>query len=303
MKAPVWCLLFLASVCCCAQQALQTSHAVQISKITYHGWADCYRISNGRVEAIIVPAIGRVLQFHYMGREDIFWENPRFAGKAPEPKSKEWSNFGGDKSWPSPQADWLKMVGRDWPPPAGFDAVAFQTQVENGAVELVSPVDASYGIRVRRKVQLDPAAPRMEIVTSYEKASGTWVKLGIGVITQARDPQRLFMVLPRKSQFPRGYILLQFSPPVDIQVRDGLVSLKRGTETSSQIGSDADTLLWMDEKYVLRIDSPRVPVAEYADQDTNTTIFTSANPQAYVELETFGPLTLMKPGDRIERKN
>ena len=303
MKARLSLLLLIPLTYCYAQNAPLSPSDIQISRITYHGWANSYRISNGRVEAIVVPTIGRVMQFHYLGREEIFWENAALAGKSDDSKSRQWANFGGDKSWPSPQAQWPKMAGREWPPPAGFDAVPYQAEIENGAVELVSPVDASYGIRVRRRVELPVAAPRMEVVTSYEKISGAPVKVGIGVITQVRDPQRLFMVLPKKSRFPQGYVLLQFSPPEDAQLRDGLVSLKRGTKTSSQIGSDADTLLWMDEKYVLRIDSPRVPEAEYADQDTNTTIFTSADPQAYVELETFGPLTVMKPGDRIERKN
>ena len=301
MKAFFLLLFAVASSFSYAQSAPHISGEIQISKITYRGWPNIYRVSNGRVETIIVPAIGRVMEFRYVGGEDIFWENAALAGQTADPNSKEWANFGGDKSWPSPQADWPKMIGRNWPPPTGFDAVAYQAQVENRAVELISPVDA--GIRVRRKVQLDPAAPRMEIVTSYEKVSGNPMKVGIGVITQVRDPQRLFMVLPKKSRFPKGYVLQQFSPPQDVQVRDGLVSLKRGAKTSTQIGSDADTLLWMNDKYVLRIDSPRVRDAEYADQGTNTTIFTSADPQAYVELETFGPLTVMKVGDHIERKN
>ena len=286
-----------------AQNGSHKSPAIQISKITYHGWADSYRISNGRVEAVVVPAIGRVMQFRYVGKQDIFWENAALARKSPDPNSKEWANFGGDKAWPSPQTDWPKMIGREWPPPPGFDAVAYQAQMDNGAVELISPVDASYGIRVRRRIELDSTAPRMEIVTSYEKVAGAPVKVGVGVITQLRDPQRAFMVLPKKSRFSEGYVLLQFSPPEDVRVQNGLVSLKRGKNANSQIGSDADTLLWMDERHVLRIDSPRVPGADYADQGTNSTIFTSADPQAYVELETFGPLTLMKPGDRIERKN
>jgi hypothetical protein len=156
---------------------------------------------------------------------------------------------------------------------------------------------------VRRRLQLDPARPRMQIVTTYEKVTGPAVKVGVGVITQLRDPQRVFMVLPKRSRFPEGYVLLQFSRPEDVVVHDGLVSLRRGKKTSSQIGSDADTLLWMDDHYLLRIDSPRVPGAEYADQDTSTTIFTAPDPQAYVELETFGPLTVMKPGDHIDHTN
>jgi len=109
------------------------------------------------------------------------------------------------------------------------------------------------------------------------------------------------MVLLPKSRFPQGYVRLQFDPPHDLKVEDGLVSLTRDN-TQSQIGSDANTLLWMDEKYVVRIDSSRVR-GEYADEGTNATIYTGANPDAYVELETFGPLSLMKTGNKIQRRN
>ena len=286
-----------------AQNGSHRSPAIQISKITYHGWPNSYRISNGKVQAVVVPAIGRVMQFQLVGGVNIFWQDRRLDGRAPDPNSREWANFGGDKSWPSPQDDWSKMVGRGWPPPAGFDAVPYEARVEDGVLELSSPVDPSYRIRVRRRVELDPAKPQMEVVTSYEKITGAPVKVGVGVITQLRDPQRVFMVLPKKSRFPDGYVLLQFSPPEDVRIHDGLVSLKRGNKISSEIGSDADTLLWMDGEYVLRIDSPRVQRAEYAEQGTNSTIFTAADPQAYVELETFGPLSVMKAGDRIQRKN
>ena len=54
---------------------------------------------------------------------------------------------------------------------------------------------------------------------------------------------------------------------------------------------------------MLRIDSGRVAGAEYADQGSSAEIFTSRDPLGYVELETFGPLTTMKVGDRIERTN
>src|SRR5438270_8713078 len=67
----------------------------------------------------------------------------------------------------------------------------------------------------------------MTITTTYEKVSGRPMKVGIGVRTQLRDPQRAFMVLPPKSRFPQGYVRLRFDPPHDLKVEDGLVSLDR----------------------------------------------------------------------------
>jgi hypothetical protein len=57
----------------------------------------------------------------------------------------------------------------------------------------------------------------------------------------------------------------------------------------------------MNDKYVMRIDSPRVKRAEYADQGSNAIIYTSPKSDGYVELEPFGPLKTMKVGGRMQR--
>ena len=297
-------LLVLASYAGFMMSPIANSQApAKISRAEYHGWKEALVLSNGLCEAIVVPAIGRVMQFHFVGENPVFWENRALDGAVVAKNEKDWSNVGGDKSWPSPQADWPKMIGRGWPPPFTFDQVPMQARVNGSVVELETPVDPQYGIREQREVRLDSAKPVLTITTTYEKVSGDPVKVGIGVITQLRDPQRAFMVLPKKSRFSNGYVHLQFDLPEGLAVKNGMVSLTRGRNIESQIGSDASTLIWMDEKNVLRIDSPRVEGAEYGDQGSNTILYTGADPFPYVELETFGPLTTMKVGDKIERTN
>ena len=276
---------------------------VKVSRTEYHGWKDAAILSNGIAEVAVVPSIGRVMQFKFVGEDPVFWENRALDGQAPAKNEKDWTNFGGDKSWPSPQSDWPKVIGRGWPPPFTFDQVSMQAEVKEEVVTLESPVDPEYGIREGREIRLDDSKPVLRITTTYEKVSGHPVKVGIGVITQLRDPVRAFMVLPEKSHFPKGYVHLQFELPQEIAAKNGLVSLTRSRKNESQIGSDASTLIWMDDKYVLRIDSPRVEGAEYGDQGSNTIIYTGADPFPYVELETFGPLTTMKVGDKIQRTN
>jgi hypothetical protein len=286
----------------------QTSHSarhgraskprVSVAKVSYHGWPHAYVLTNGTVEVVVVPEVGRVMQFHFVGEDPVFWENPALYGKTPDPDSKEWQNFGGDKSWPAPQPEWPKLIGREWPPPAAFDSKPVKAETHDGVIELTNPIEPAYGIRVRRTISLDARNPVMTIRTAYEKLDGVPIKVGIGVITQFREPERAFMVLPRKPHFPGGYVQLNWTTPADLKVADGLLSLKSGIQ--SQIGSDAETLLWMNDKYVVRIDSPRTQGAEYADEGANAIIYTSAKADAYIELEPFGPLKTMRVGDRIE---
>jgi hypothetical protein len=276
--------------------------AVRISRITYHGWPDSFVMSNGKADVVIVPAIGRVMQFHFADDSDgPFFENRVMDGKAPDPSSKDWGNFGGDKSWPSPQADWGKITGREWPPPVAFDSMPVAARVAGESIDLVSSLDPAYGIRETRHIQLDRNKPVLTITTTYEKVQGDPVKVGVWVITQLRDPQRAFMVLPRKSQYAEGYNKQMQVLPKDLKVEGRLVSLTRDPKNSTKIGSDAGTLIWMDDKYVVRIDSPRVANADYPDQGSSAEIYTSADPLPYIELEMLGPLSTMKVGDRIER--
>jgi hypothetical protein len=179
-----------------------------------------------------------------------------------------------------------------------FDSRPVKASTHDGVVELINPIEPAYGIRARRTISLDPRRPVMTITTIYEKLEGNPIKVGIGVITQLREPERAFMVLPSKSRFPDSYVQLNWTTPAELKVADGLLSLKGGIQ--SQIGSDADTLLWMNDKYVVRLDSPRVKGAEYADQGANAIIYTSTKAEGYIELEPFGPLKTMKVGDRIE---
>ena len=150
----------------------QKAPKVTVQQIEYHGWKDALGISNGQVEAIIVPSIGRVMQFRFVGEEGVFWENPAVAGKPVNPAAKDWSNFGGDKPWPAPQADWPKITPRAWPPPVGFDASVWEAKVNGDFVELISPVDPQYGIRAIRRIKLDPSRPAMTITTVFEKVKG-----------------------------------------------------------------------------------------------------------------------------------
>src|SRR5262245_28882475 len=165
-------LILLLAVSAPSFAADQIAHRKGISSITYHGWPDSLLINNGKEEVVIVPAIGRVMQFNFVGEEGVLWENGRLQGKPADSASKEWINFGGDKTWPSPQADWPKMIGRGWPPPATFDSVPLEAHEKNGAVELISPVDPNYGIRVHRLIKLDAQKPILKITTTYEKVSG-----------------------------------------------------------------------------------------------------------------------------------
>src|SRR3954471_18561103 len=78
---------------------------VRVEKTTWHGWSDAVILRNPVAAVVIVPSIGRIMQFSFLDKagqptEGPLWNNRALDGKSVEPSSQQWGNFGGDKSWP-----------------------------------------------------------------------------------------------------------------------------------------------------------------------------------------------------------
>lgn len=307
MNTPTLQTLALLVVFVCS---IATTHArVTVTRTNYHGWPDALVLNNGKVAAVVVPSLGRVMQFGFVGEEGVFWENPALLGTTADGQlmvwaAKDWVNFGGDKTWPSPEADWSLFTNRKgWRPPPAFDGWPSEARVKGNSVTLVTAEDPFYGAVAERKIELHSSRPEMTITTTYRRVKGEPAVMGIWVITQLKEPVGLFAPLPKKSVFKDGVTLLGPTVPPSLKIENGLLSLMRNPKAAHKIGLDADSLLWVSEKHALRIDSPRVAKGDYPDKGSSTEIYTSADPLPYIEMETLGPLAKMKVGDTIKRSN
>jgi hypothetical protein len=284
---------------------------VSVTHRDFHGW-DAVVLRNLAAEVVIVPAIGRIMQFSLVdakGQADSgpFWNNP-LLGEKLRPDSEGWTNFGGDKAWPAPQGEWPKVTSRGWPPPKGFDAMPYTATVADSKVQIVSPVDPAYGIRVRRTISLDPRKPVMTVQTVYEKVEGAPVRVGVWTITQLVPPHRAFILLPPHSAFPQGYTSLLPAAPKDLKTEGRLLSLSRDPVNKTMIGSDGSALLWVGNGPDLLIDHEALKPAggktEWPEQGSHTKIYTNSGEEAaYVEFELLDWLRNLKPGENALMTN
>lgn len=279
------------------------SNAVHVQTRQSHlGWSDAVVLRNGQVEAVVVPAVGRVMQFRFAGESTgPLWENERLAGRPmpPNPWEVAHGSFGGDKTWPAPQGLW------NWPPPDIFDAapLAFRVNADQ-SVTLTSPVSPRFGIRTERRVVLAADEPLLRIETTYEKVSGDPVEVAVWVITQTREAQAVFLPVPTPSKFPLGTTALWGVPTNQLScVAGGLLRLDRDRQASHKIGNDGTSLVWVGEREVLRVDIPRIPGGNYPDDGCSVEIYTNPDPVPYVELETLGPLRRLQVGERLSATN
>ena len=277
------------------------SGKILIKQTNYFGLQSSVHISNGVVEAIIVPAVARVMQFRFVGDEDgPFWENTELRGKVAKPYSEQWANFGGDKVWPAPQSDWVRIRNRAWPPPDTFDSLPLLAEMREDYVELVSSTDPHYGIRFRRMIELDKSKPIMTITTEYQKVDGEPINLAIWTITQVKDPE--LIRIPLKGGGKKAPYVLQIpAPPPDLKVTKEAITLTRDPKANHKIGAYGDRLIWIGKNWTLEISASREK-GDYPDQGSSAEVYTNADPLAYVELEMLGPLKQLKEGDKIKHQ-
>lgn len=299
---PIQRLVFILSATALLQ-ALVPASEITVQKRAYHGWNEALVIGNGKVEVVVIPEVGRVMQFRFVGEEEgPFWENRALYGKKPDSQSSEWGNFGGDKSWPAPQAEWEKMTGRGWPPPAAFDSMPVEAKVEGNAVVLKTKVDRHYGIEEVRRITLGRENAEMTIDTTYHKKEGAPVRVSIWIITQLNHPELVLMPLPDKSIFATGYNKQSAKLPLGLEVRGGAVLCRRSMTDSTKIGSDANSIIWGDKTHVVEVLSEREKGGEFPDNGSSAEIYTNPDPNAYVELELLGPLHSLRVGESISRR-
>ena len=275
-----------------------------VAVTNYHGWTNAFLLSNGKVEALVVPNAGRVMQFRFAGSTNgPFWENAKLYGITSS--AANWNTtgaFGGDKSWPAPQSDW----GRGWPPPTGFDGNPCTCAITNGVVTMTGVLDSAYKIQVTRTIQLDFDQAVLRINTVFQRFnSATRTNpVGVWVITQVSDPVGIYVAVPAQSIFaPADYYQLGSGLPAQFKNANGLISFTRDPAAQRHLGFDANSLVWVGTNVSMRIDAPRVAglsKTNYPNGGCNTVAYTNNGSDApYVELECFGPLTNLLAGQTV----
>lgn len=268
---------------------------------SHRGWPDAVVLSNGTVEAVIVPSVGRVMQFRFVGETDgPFWENEKLAGKPmpAEPWKAAHGSFGGDKTWPAPQSLW------NWPPPDVFDTTAVTAKInDDRSVTLTSPTSPHFGLRTVRRITLDATAPVMRIATTYEKLSGESLEVSVWIITQLRDPAAVFLPAPATSKFVSGLAPHWPAPPGAVERRGDLLRLARLPAKSYKIGNDSPSIVWVGAKHVLKISAERIAGATYPDEGCIAEFYGNADPVPYVELETVSPQKTLRVGEKHSATN
>jgi hypothetical protein len=279
----------------------------------YHSWGNSVSVNNGIVEAIIVPTIGRVQQFHFVGdTNNAFWEDPTLYGQFPT--NGNYKGWGSDKAWPAAQNSWNPT----WPP-GNFDTMTNSGAFTNGIVTMVGQVDSRFGIRTTRTIELLFNEPVMRVTTTFQRVNtpspnsllssniAVWIDCQANVTTNSR----CYVPVPSPTIFTNastyGYTTNQvdafFGPGFTNNFTDtnGLISFGPDTVKSHKLGFDSGTLVLVGTNISLRIDAPRVSGATYTAGGCSTEVYTAqySSTSPYFELELQSPAPTLDVGGQI----
>lgn len=297
MRTPrvIGCLLAL---CACAGAAWGD---VTVRRTDYHGWRGAWRLSNGTVDLVFVPRIGRVMRFGYVGGPNVLWENPALPGRAlpVSARTMEWANYGGDKLWPAPQARWT------WPPDPHLDGAPQKvTPLPGRGIRAETPVSAHKGIRFVREITLDPKGAGVTFRNVMENAGGRDVEWSVWEVAQIVVPRCAELPLWKQGRNPRGCCIFKGYPPAPgtLQMLPNTVRFRWNPKRSGKIGADSPAgwvrALFADSRLTLR--AAFLPEENYPDDGCGQEIWSNAAPLRYMELELLGPIRSLMHGERQE---
>jgi Domain of unknown function (DUF4380) len=271
-----------------------------------------YRLANQHLEAVVVPALARVMSFKRPGGMNWMWADPTcIETYANGSSSEHWMNWGGDNTWLSPQSRWSELAGNAWPPdPAWGDPLLAPHVAElmiDGRLLVKGPISTVTGLRLSRIYQLDGS----EWITTQivENVTGEAHTCGLWSITDIARPDAAYFVPFADSGYPNQYRLfdgLDDSATPDLSLCENLLILRSTTNHQYKFGLDSPVAAlaarFGREILVQRAERPagEYPDGEFVSAGLPVEYFDSgtlSTQHPFAELELLGPLVTLKRGE------
>ncbi|MGE5559200.1 MAG: hypothetical protein ACM3WV_11440 [Bacillota bacterium] len=267
--------------------------AVEIKRIAYGGWPNCYSVSDGTVELVATSDVGpRIIRLGFANEPNLFAELPETLGKT---GGESWNIYGGHRLWHSPETR-----GRTYYP----DNFPIEVQASAGGIRLKQPVEPNTGIEKEIIITVDPKNHNCQIehhltnrnnwpVTFAPWAISVMRPDGVGIVPQTRKPDEEGM-LPN-----RVLSLWPYTDMNDTRVTWGnryiLLAQDRQKKDPFKFGLSVPegwaAYAW--DGYLFMKKFAYDPVAIYPDGNVNYESYTS---DTILEVETLGPLQTLNPG-------
>jgi hypothetical protein len=272
---------------------------MNVQKVEYKGWPNCYRWSNGLVDLVVTTDVGpRIIRFSFIGEANEFKEYEEMLGQV---GGDQWQIYGGHRLWHAPEA-----MPRTYCPDNG----PVEIQVYADFIRLIQPVEATTGIQKEMDISLAVDRPHVRVVHRLRNCLLWPVEVAPWALSVMAPGGVAILPLPPRGRheehlLPTGALVLwAYTDMSDPRWAWGhrYIRLRqdptRATPQKIGVMAPADNWLayWRDGHLFLKTFSV-FPGVRYPDFGACAEVFTNAE---MLELETLGPLTALLPGATVE---
>jgi hypothetical protein len=265
----------------------------KIEKVSYGGWPNCYRLTNGKVELIVTADVGpRVIRYGFIDGQNMFAELPGHLGSTGE---SYWMARGGHRLWAAPEII---------PDTYALDNSPVRVNVTEDRISLLQNVEPETGLQKEMTLEFTQTGEvkvthRIENTAEATRLIAPWAltqmaKGGTGIATfpprgghseQLLPTNPLVMWAYTDFSDPRWlltkhYLVLKQNPDQPAPQKTGLFN--EHTRAAYLLGSDL---------FVKRYEAN--PFVPYPDFHCSFEIFANSE---FLELETLGPLVDLMSG-------
>jgi hypothetical protein len=275
-----------------------------VERISYRGWNNAWRLTNGLVELIVTADVGpRIVFCALCGNENLLHEVSEDAGKT---GGTDFRLYGGHRLWVSPE------VERTYFP----DNAPVSISRQGRAVRFTAPAEKSLpGTNLQKEFEVELAEERAEVQITHRiwNHDALPTKLAPWSPTMMRRGGQAILPLPARAPMDKDHYLpvgafgiwsfTDFADPrwifgtSFIQLRQDANPSGRFREQMGGIYSPEGWGAYYRAGFLFVKRAAVIAGPVYPDFGCNFEVFT--NPE-FLELETLGPLVVLQPGEKVE---
>ena len=277
-------------------------------------WDTTIVMQNNFITMATVPAIGgRVMQYDLGILPSMMVDSSLFGIKKIPANDNNWYNFGGYKTWPSPQSVWLDS----WPPPPTLDYGAYtvldmsQTN-DSVALSILSPLEKwrAPNIQFKRRATIYPGTSRVRMEQTIINNGTKDTSWGVWSIVQSivNHPNKMdtanywayFPINPHSVYGSNGAKPDNASTAWKGEVAPAVYGVQFVAE-NKKIFADPDkgwiAYTSLSDTVVFARTFPIFEGMQYPDNGARVTVYVSSNSAPlYMEVEVKGPVVSLAAG-------
>jgi hypothetical protein len=273
--------------------AMDVAAAVKVEKTEYKGWKNCYRVTNGEIEAVVTADVGpRVIRFGFVGGQNLFKEFAEQLGKSGE---KDFQLRGGSRVWKAPEDPVAT-----WAP----DNVPVNVKVTANGLIATAPVEPLTNLQKEIEIEMEPSGNKATVTHRITNHGLFALEFSPWVLTMMAPGGMVVSGFPPRGTHPQN---LEVTNPLAMWAYTDLsdprlkftkkyLTMRQDPNNSNaeKVGTfNKDTwaaYLLNGEAFVKRAEAD--PEKTYPDFGCSFETFTN---NEFLEIETLGPMTKVLP--------